>query len=35
MKLLSTTYVDSDAIPADLFPKFNAEAKSDQGQSPA
>jgi len=35
IKLLSTTYVDSDGTPADSSPKYNAEANSAQGQSPA
>jgi len=36
IKLLSTTYVDSDAMPVDSFPKFNAAgANSAQGQNPA
>jgi hypothetical protein len=34
IKLLSTTYVDSDSSPADSSPKLNAEANSAQGQSP-
>jgi hypothetical protein len=35
IKLLSTTYVDSDAMPVDSFPKFNAaRVNSAQGQSP-
>jgi hypothetical protein len=36
IKLLSTTYVDLDAMPVDSFPKFNAaRANSAQVQSPA
>jgi len=35
IKLLSTTYADSDVMPADSSPKFNAEANSARDQSPA
>jgi hypothetical protein len=36
IKLLSTTYVDLDAMPVDSFPKFKAaRANSAQVQSPS
>jgi len=36
IKPLSTTYADSDAMPVDSFPKFNAaKVSSARDQSPA